>query len=644
MYTKRIQLTNYGPIGKLDFEFPFHEATPKPVVLVGENGSGKSILLSHIVNGLLSAKGIAFEESPEVEPGKVYKLRSSSYIKPDSEYYFSRVDFDNELFVSELRSRMNKESYPKVPSGISGTVAETMWARIDPKENDYYDSNFTAGPHFINIVKDIFGRNCVLYFPPNRFEEPAWLNEENLKAEAQYMDLKNFQGHTNRKVINHSPLHDNKNWLFEVLYDRAVFEMQTHKFPVTFSADNRTEIVNEFRGYSGQASNTFNIALRIVRVIMKRDDVRFGIGLRRNRVVSIVSDTGQGSKQLVPNIFQLSSGETSLLNLFLSILRDFDLSGTSFSQAADIRGIVVVDEIDLHLHAVHQHEVLPELIRMFPNVQFVVTTHSPLFVLGMQRAFGEDGFALHRLPQGQQISPEEFSEFGNAYQAFTTTSKFSEDIREAIKEAQKPIVFVEGATDQNYLKRASELLKKETVLERIEIRDGCGAGNLGKIWKDSILPLTETLPQKVLLLFDCDKERPPKNKGKLFQRTIPLQTQNPIKKGVENLFSTETLEKARQNQPALIDVDPGRTKIVRGQPQPVPEQWTVNENEKMNLCNWLCENGTTEDFQGFQVIFEILEDLLDLQSVPQEETAVGAYGNSENLPSGSGTADHEESS
>ena len=70
---------------------------------------------------------------------------------------------------------------------------------------------------------------------------------------------------------------------------------------------------------------------------------------------------------IVPNIFQLSSGETSLFDIFLSILRDFELSGSQFSNAADIRGIVVVDEMDLHLHAVHQHEVLPSLIGMFPK-------------------------------------------------------------------------------------------------------------------------------------------------------------------------------------------------------------------------------------------------------------------------------------
>ena len=472
MYTKRIQLINYGPIEKLDFEFPFHEATPKPVVLVGENGSGKSILLSHIVNGLLSAKGIVYPETPEVEPGKVYKLRSTSYIRSGGPYYFGRVDFEDGLYVTEMRLRKTKrDSEPTTIGPLEADVLDAL-NKMNPTENDYFDSSFSLNNK--RRIEENFSKNCVLYFPPNRFEEPAWLNEENLKAQAQYLDLKHLLGHTDRRVINHSPLHDNQKWLFEVLYDQFVLEIQTQTGQFLLKDRDMPVHLPLFLGYSGTATIAYEIALRMVRTIMKRNDVRFGIGPRRNRVVSIMSDSGSTSKQLIPNIFQLSTGETSLLNLFLSILRDFDLCGTAFSKAADIRGIVVVDEIDLHLHVVHQHEILPELIKMFPNVQFVVTTHSPLFVLGMQRTFGEDGFALHRLPQGRQISPEEFSEFGDAYRAFTKTAKFSNDMLLAIDGTQKPIVFVEGTTDRKYIHRAAKLLGREIILQKIEIRVGGG--------------------------------------------------------------------------------------------------------------------------------------------------------------------------
>ena len=317
---------------------------------------------------------------------------------------------------------------------------------------------------------------------------------------------------------------------------------------------------------------------------------------------------------IVPNIFQLSSGETSLLNLFLSILRDFDLSGSQFSSAADIRGIVVVDEIDLHLHAVHQHEVLPNLIEMFPKVQFIVTTHSPLFVLGMQKVFGEAGFGLYHLPQGQRISSEEFSEFGQAYKTFSSTLRFFNDIRVAIKETPKPVLLTEGETDQKYLIRASELLGKQTLLESFEIRNGGGSGNLANVWKDYRYPMTGLVSQKVLLLFDCDKNRAPEDRGNLFQRTVPFQPDNPVETGIENLFSKVTLEKASLHKSAFIDIEHKHKGTKRGVEIVVPERWTINSNEKTNLCDWLCENGTQEDFRHFEVIFDLVEEVLDSTS------------------------------
>ena len=82
-----------------------------PVVLVGANGSGKSIALSHIVNGILYTKDLSYPESPEVQTGKIYKLRSPSYIRDESSFFAGRVDFDNSLYVSEFQSRITKSRY-----------------------------------------------------------------------------------------------------------------------------------------------------------------------------------------------------------------------------------------------------------------------------------------------------------------------------------------------------------------------------------------------------------------------------------------------------------------------------------------------------------------------------------------------------
>ena len=408
MYVKRIQINNYGPIDRLDISFPFEGDAPKPVVLVGENGSGKSIALSHIVNGLIAAKDSIYLDTPEVDTNKVYKLRSNSYIKPGSECYFARVDFfDDNLFIEEMRIRRPKKEHSDIPAELSGVDAHNAWKnweQISADQHDYFNSNIP--PQNNDTIKAVLSKNCVLYFPPNRFEDPAWLNEENLKAKAQYMDLTYTTGHTSRKIIQYSPLRDNQNWLFDVIYDMTAFEGKTVNFPLRAPSGNQqgnqSVSLPLFLGHSGNTTNMYNIAIQIVRIILQRgSNLRFGIGRRLNRMVSIM----ENEQTLTPNIFQLSSGETALLNLFLSTLKDFDLCDASFTKAEDIRGIVVVDEIDLHLHAVHQYRILPALMKMFPRVQFVVTTHSPLFVLGLKNTFGENRFAVYRLPQGEPIAP-----------------------------------------------------------------------------------------------------------------------------------------------------------------------------------------------------------------------------------------------
>ena len=615
MYAKRIQLTNYGPIDKLDIELPFDGETPKPVVLVGQNGSGKSIVLSHVVNGLLNAKDTVYPATPEVQPGRVYKLKSNYYIKSGSHFSFARVDFEDGWFVSEITTLRPKREYPEVPPGIPGTPAEAMWQELDPNSRDHADSNWFVDNAAFNRLEQAFAANCVLYFPFNRFEEPAWLNKDNLTNPVGYDDRKRMVAHTQRVAIATSPLHDNRNWVYDVLYDRRVPETRSVRVPLPSPDGADPWYLEAERAETRDHDEAvLRTVLQIVRRVLRDDSkASFRVSRRGNRYIALHGDHGV----IVPNLFQLSSGETSLLNLFLCILRDFESAGSRFSGADDIRGIVVVDEVDVHLHAVHQFEVLPDLIRLFPNVQFLMTTHSPLFVLGMQRVFGEDGFGLYRLPDGLRISPEEFSEFGDAYRTLTSTHRFVDDIRRAVEKAQKPVLLTEGETDRRYVERASELLGFQALLARFEVRDGGGSGNLAKIWK---YPMTDLIPQKVLLLFDCDTNRPDGVRGNLFQRTIPHHPENPVTKGIENLFDRATLERAARHSPSYVDVEREHKAIERGVETVIPEKWVINADEKANLCGWLCQDGDQADFRHFRAVFDLIAEVVGL--TPSEAAAL----------------------
>jgi len=58
----------------------------------------------------------------------------------------------------------------------------------------------------------------------------------------------------------------------------------------------------------------------------------------------------------------------------------FDLSYRSYilNEDAESHGVVMIDEIELHLHPTLQQDILQRLRRSFPNIQFIITTHSPL--------------------------------------------------------------------------------------------------------------------------------------------------------------------------------------------------------------------------------------------------------------------------
>lgn len=77
------------------------------------------------------------------------------------------------------------------------------------------------------------------------------------------------------------------------------------------------------------------------------------------------------------SVLQLSQGEKTILALVADIARRLTLLNPKSPSPLDSSGIVLIDEIDLHLHPSWQQKVIQRLESTFPNIQFIVTTHSP---------------------------------------------------------------------------------------------------------------------------------------------------------------------------------------------------------------------------------------------------------------------------
>ena len=158
------------------------------------------------------------------------------------------------------------------------------------------------------------------------------------------------------------------------------------------------------------------------------------------------------------------------------------------------------------------------------------------------------------------------------------------------------------------------------------MKDGGGAGNLTNIFRHFHAPIPELLQHPVVLLFDCDKNKPAKDNGRLYQRGIPRQSHNPLKTGIENLFTRATLERALMHDDTLIDIEDEHEAQVEGRKQTIPERWTVNDNQKARLCDWLCEHGDVEDFRVFKEVLHILAEVLKIDSNKWQEEAVTFAG------------------
>ena len=80
------------------------------------------------------------------------------------------------------------------------------------------------------------------------------------------------------------------------------------------------------------------------------------------------------------NVAQLSQGEKSMMALVGDIARRLAMMNQSLDNPLHGDGIVLIDEVDLHLHPKWQRSLIRQLSETFPNCQFVLTTHSPLVI------------------------------------------------------------------------------------------------------------------------------------------------------------------------------------------------------------------------------------------------------------------------
>ncbi len=91
---------------------------------------------------------------------------------------------------------------------------------------------------------------------------------------------------------------------------------------------------------------------------------------------------------------QLSDGEKAYIAIVADIARKLGMTHPSLADSLQAPGIVMIDEVDLHLHPSWQRDVVPQLAKTFPYVQFFMTTHSPYVLTNVNMRHGQKVFFM----------------------------------------------------------------------------------------------------------------------------------------------------------------------------------------------------------------------------------------------------------
>lgn len=83
------------------------------------------------------------------------------------------------------------------------------------------------------------------------------------------------------------------------------------------------------------------------------------------------------------NLNELSDGFSSILSILTELIMRMEEHKT---KSYDVEGIVLIDEIETHLHIELQKKILPFLTSFFPKIQFILTTHSPFVISSIKNA------------------------------------------------------------------------------------------------------------------------------------------------------------------------------------------------------------------------------------------------------------------
>jgi hypothetical protein len=592
MYLRELFIKNNGPLDELRIDFAFTaDNLPIPYVIVGKNGTGKTNLLSIIADALMEGAADVYRDiltSAGIGRNwfRIVGGKTMAY-KASGGFSILRFEHNGEsLFYREITGEITAAEAQSI-------VSPTLSPGANWGENDKNTKTFQIKEE---IVRSIYEPGAHIFFPSSRSEVPFWLNQDSL-IEDKYDSAERYSTNLGKPMFVEHGIDLFAQWLLGVLN-----ESKADIGPVPVPGEEgkyQLGVTNINMNSWTNALNTLGVANQLLQFVTDDPQARFyWAGRRQPRKVGVAS----GNTVIARGLDSLSGGQSSLLAVFGTILRYGDMTGV---MPKDLQGIVVIDELDAHMHIDLQMKAIPKLIAVFPRVQFIISSHSPIFALGMEKQFPENGVAIINMPRGLPLAAEAYEEFENALRVFRETRAFQDAIGAELLASETPTVWVSGPTDERYFKTAAQLLGYEDLVDKFQWVGAQGPSgstvNSGDNALNAALNLLKANPKfsrrKVILVYDCDAKKPNETTESVDVIGLEAIPDRRVKRGVENLL-----------RPSAIPDELYKPRTV------VSEYGETTQSEKLDktaLCDLLCgEDADVENFRDFEPVLEAIRSAL----------------------------------
>ncbi len=350
MEINKFSLRNIGRFESIAVPLaPTELVSSNVTVLVGNNGAGKTSLLKSLATSL---------------SWLVARIRSEKGSGSPIAEEVIRNDANSAAIEIELLDRQdaNPESYRWV-------LAKARTGRKGEHSSSLQSLNELAGRYRAKLSEeDNVSLPLIAFYPVERavLDIPLKIKEKHSFFQLDGYDNSLNQGVDFRRFFEwFREREDSEN-------ESGISQEVLEKLAATL--DEESDIWKTLSGLKASSRDRQLTAVRtaIAHFMPEFSDLRVR---RKPRLHMSVTKNGE-----TLNVAQLSQGEKSLMALIGDIARRLAMMNPSLENPLTGDGIVLIDEVDMHLHPKWQRTLIARLTATFPNCQFVLTTHSPLVI------------------------------------------------------------------------------------------------------------------------------------------------------------------------------------------------------------------------------------------------------------------------